>query len=152
MLFRSIWISEIIDTGKKNPLFKVYMEDNPKFTFQAESPSAPWSNVLKAIAKAKKEPGRSIAISGPEAFLLASPIVTYLIQKLPNVELCKNYIFKDFKNSNNIKSTKTQIQQQNKPIIKDRPIRERKKIVFTDTDSDNEISSTSNSIETEYSN
>jgi hypothetical protein len=34
-------------------------------------------------------------ISGSQAFLLAAPVVTYLIQQLPNANKCTRYVFKD---------------------------------------------------------
>jgi hypothetical protein len=51
--------------------------------------------VLKAVTDAKKNKGRVPSISGPEAFLLAQPITTYLIQQLPNAEKCTRYVFRD---------------------------------------------------------
>ena len=87
---RVTWISEIVDTGKKNPVFRVYQEDEPDKVFEGDTPSSPWVQVLKAVAAAKREK-RSNTISGPEAYLLASPITSYLIQHLPGARDCEKY-------------------------------------------------------------
>ena len=48
------------------------------------------------VVSAKRKEKRANAISGPEAFLLTSPITTFLIQNLPNAKKCSNYVFKKF--------------------------------------------------------
>ncbi|EAX91638.1 F/Y-rich N-terminus family protein [Trichomonas vaginalis G3] len=88
------WISEIVDTGADAPTFRVYQEDNPNEVFNGATPTAPWSQAMKAIASTKCEKGRIPSISGPEAFLLSAPKVITLIQNLPNAEKCTRYIFK----------------------------------------------------------
>ncbi|KAH0793422.1 F/Y-rich N-terminus family protein [Histomonas meleagridis] len=87
------WISEIVDTGGPNPLFRVYMEEDPSVSYEGDTPSSPWVQILKAISAKKKEK-KANAVSGPEAYLLASPITSYLIQKLPNAKLCPGYKWK----------------------------------------------------------
>lgn len=87
---RVVWISEIVDTGKKGPLFRVYQEEDPAKKFEGDTPSSPWVQILKAVAAVKREK-RANTISGPEAYLLASPITSYLIQHLPGARDCEKY-------------------------------------------------------------
>lgn len=90
---RVLWISEIVDTGKKAPVFRVYQEDDPKKVYEGETSSSPWVQVLKAVSQIKGEK-KANTISGPDAFQLNNPIVIYLIQNLPNAHDCKRYRFK----------------------------------------------------------
>ena len=87
------WISEIVDGGE-SPLFLVYPENDPENVFQGATPTAPWSQAMKAIANLKSDKGRAPSISGPEAFLLTQPAVINLIQNLPNARKCTQYKFK----------------------------------------------------------
>lgn len=100
------WISEIVDTGADSPVFKVYQEDNPSEVFSGATPTAPWSQAMKAIASTKCEKGRIPSISGPEAFLLSAPKVISLIQNLPNAEKCTRYIFKQLSDETEAPSKK----------------------------------------------
>jgi hypothetical protein len=88
------WFSEIIDGGDA-PIFRVWMEGREDSVFEGASPTAPWTQVLRAVAVARQNPSKSASVSGPEAFLLASPLVLQLIQGLPDAEKCTRYIFKD---------------------------------------------------------
>jgi hypothetical protein len=90
------WISEIADVGEEAPVFRVWMAHKPELVFEGQSPTAPWSSALKAVSKARGEYGRGISISGPEAFLLASPIAVFLIQDLPGADKCTKYIRREF--------------------------------------------------------
>ena len=92
---RTRWYSEIIDTGENTPVFRVWMEGRPNTIFQGVTPTAPWSQALKAVASCRRNKGKVTSISGPEAFLLASPIATYLIQNLPNADKCTNYVMRN---------------------------------------------------------
>jgi hypothetical protein len=93
---RVVWVSEIIDTGGPRPLFKVYIEDNPKVSFEGATTSQPWVTILKTVS-AKKREKHSNTISGPMAYGLDRPIVQRLIQHLPGARQCSNYIWMDFK-------------------------------------------------------
>jgi hypothetical protein len=88
------WFSEILDGGD-GPLFRVSMEGCARAVYEGSSPTAPWSAALRALSAARRNPSRVASISGPEAFLLASPVVTFLIQRLPGAERCERYVFKD---------------------------------------------------------
>jgi chromodomain-helicase-DNA-binding protein 7 len=82
------WICEILDTGGDAPNFRIYMESSPEQVWEGNSPTAPWSIVLREIARITNTKS---SISGPEAFMLTSPIVEYLINKLPGIELLEGY-------------------------------------------------------------
>lgn len=88
------WISEIIDTGKDKPIFKIYPADRPKESLEGETPSAPWVMALKKLSHIRNEKGKANTISGPEAYLLSHPVTIYLIQHMPKAEECTNYIMK----------------------------------------------------------
>ena len=90
---RITWISEIIDNGGPKPLFRIYPENDPKSYIEGETPSYPWSTLLKKISELRKEK-KSNTISGPEAFLLTHPSTIYLIQHLPGAKECSKYIFR----------------------------------------------------------
>lgn len=94
---RTTWISEIIDTGKKKPLFRAYQENDPKISFEGETPSAPWVMILKKASKIKGDNKKTNTISGPETYLFTNPIIIYLIQHLPNIEKCTKYVLKKVK-------------------------------------------------------
>lgn len=94
------WISEIIDNGGDAPIFKVTMEGS-NHVFSGGTPTAPWSKVLKALSKIVTGKGKSI--SGPDAFLLKSPITMSLIQKLPGTDHLKNYHMKTFNYGQSLK-------------------------------------------------
>ena len=100
---RTRWYSEIIDTGENSPVFRVWMEGRPNTIFQGVTPTAPWSQALKAVASCRRNKGKVSSISGPEAFLLASPIATYLIQNLPNADKCTNYVMRNVSSNPQIK-------------------------------------------------
>jgi chromodomain-helicase-DNA-binding protein 7 len=92
---RVIWVSEIVDTGGPKPVFRVYIEDNPRVCFEGATTSQPWVLILKAVA-AKRREKKSNTISGPMAYCLDRPIVQRLIQELPGARQCKNYAWVDF--------------------------------------------------------
>jgi chromodomain-helicase-DNA-binding protein 7 len=93
---RVIWVSEIVDNGGPRPVFRVYMEENPRVSFEGLTTSQPWVLILKAVS-AKKREKHSNTISGPMAYGLDRPLVQRLIQQLPGARQCKNYIWVDFK-------------------------------------------------------
>jgi len=88
------WINEIFDSGEPHPIFRVWQEDKPGIIFNGNTPTAPWSHALKAVAQQRKEKTKISSISGPEAFLLASPLIIGLIQQLPNAEKCDKYVMR----------------------------------------------------------
>jgi hypothetical protein len=90
-----VWYSQIIDDGKDVPLFSVAASGDETATFTGSTPTAPWARALKEIATRFNWKGR--AVSGPEACLLSSPVVTVLIERLPGANECTQYQMKNLK-------------------------------------------------------
>ena len=84
-----VWYCEIIDTGEDTPLFKVTSEDG-RAVYEGATPTAPWSQILRQIAKINGYSGRALSVSGPEQYLLSNKIINNLIMQMPGVDLCKN--------------------------------------------------------------
>ncbi|KAH0789811.1 F/Y-rich N-terminus family protein [Histomonas meleagridis] len=100
-----VWYrSLIIDNGGKYPIFRVEMKDNPKVFAEGNAPSTPWLIIVKKVEDKKKKLGgegnRSLTISGPEYFGLTAPLVVYLLQNLPGVNLCSKYMKRNFGGDN----------------------------------------------------
>lgn len=92
-----VWyISEIIDDGKENPLFRVSMRDTPQFKWEGRSASKVWSEVLKAVNDKRREIGdlskSSNSISGPDHYGLSNPVILKLFSKMENIEKLKNFV------------------------------------------------------------
>ena len=85
---------EIIDNGDAVPLFRVSMEDKPEVKYEGNSPTSPWTLILKRILELRPE--KTISISGPEIFGLADPKVIYCIQRMKGANECVNYIPRQF--------------------------------------------------------
>ena len=88
------WFCEIVDTGLDYPVFRIWMEDLPDQVFEGPTPTAPWTLAAKVIAKKLKN--KPASVSGPEAFLLATNTVVFLLQNLPGIEQLSEYQMKDF--------------------------------------------------------
>ena len=94
-----VWYrSLIIDRGGYEPVFRVEMKDNPSVFYETSTPSATWLHVVRDVNTAKKNLGLShserVTISGPECYGLAIPFVMLQIQKLPDAEKCRGYVFR----------------------------------------------------------
>ncbi|OHT07029.1 hypothetical protein TRFO_24755 [Tritrichomonas foetus] len=98
---RVTWISEIIDNGGDAPVFRIYPQDDPDTYIEGETPSSPWVIALKTLSDIRGEKGKANTISGPEAFLLSHPSTIYLIQKLPGIKDCVNYVYRPIDGEDN---------------------------------------------------
>ena len=92
------WVCEIKDTNEPQPQFSIWMESHPNNKFIGNTPTSPWTQAMKKQAKVTR--GKVSAISGPDAFLLNNPVITYLINNLPNIDKLPNY---KLKNPGNLK-------------------------------------------------
>lgn len=91
------WNCEIIDTNQSVPLFRVSMEENPTVCFEGNSPTSPWTLILKILLSFRSpENNKGLSISGPEHYGLANPQVMYLIQNMEGADRCVNYVPKQF--------------------------------------------------------
>ncbi|EAY14498.1 F/Y-rich N-terminus family protein [Trichomonas vaginalis G3] len=83
---------EIIDNGEAIPLFRVSMEDNPEVKYEGNSPTSPWTLILKRILELRTQTPKALSISGPDIYGLAHPAVVYCIQNMEGADKCVNYI------------------------------------------------------------
>jgi hypothetical protein len=104
------WYSEIVDGGDA-PIFRVWMEGHEDQVFEGTSPTTPWTQVLKAVATARRNPSRVASVSGPEAFLLAQPLIMHLIEHLPNAEKCVRYVRRNIAESELVRRVWTRPQE-----------------------------------------
>lgn len=86
--------SRILDGGEF-PLFEVLAEEDSSFAIVERSASTAWAKVVKAANEARQEE-RNCTVSGPEYFGYGHPTCVRLIQELPNVEKCANYVVHTF--------------------------------------------------------
>ncbi|KAH0790980.1 F/Y-rich N-terminus family protein [Histomonas meleagridis] len=90
---RVTYLSEIIDNGTETPRFRVTQEGTDH-VFEGDTPTAPWAKILKKFTEKNAKKGKSI--SGPDAFLLKSPVTISLIQQQPGIEELENYQMKKY--------------------------------------------------------
>ncbi len=84
-----IFTCEIRDGGS-GPSFIVTPSDYPQDQVVSSSPSGAWAQIFKLSCELRNaEPPKATA--GPEYFGFTQPTIAYLIEKLPNANLCKNY-------------------------------------------------------------
>ena len=131
------WYSQIVDTGEDSPVCRVWMEGAPEHVYEGLTPTAPWSQVLKAVANSKRSKGKNASISGPEAFLLASPITTYLIQSLPNANKCTKYVFRNMKDHPLLKKFQDRMEEEDRNDQDYDFANEDEPTINDDSDSDN---------------
>lgn len=96
---RVTYICEIVDTGSDEPLFKVYMEDNPEECFEGPSPTSPWSLISKKVNLLRQEEAANkTSISGPAFYCLDRPETIYALQLLPGAKELSEYKWREFSN------------------------------------------------------
>ena len=83
---------EIIDVGDPIPLFRVSMEERPDVKYEGNSPTSPWTLILKRILELRTENPKALSISGPDIYGLAAAPVIFLIQNMEGADKCVNYI------------------------------------------------------------
>ncbi|KAI8870485.1 FYRC-domain-containing protein, partial [Ramicandelaber brevisporus] len=89
-----LYTCTILDGGNQ-PLFRVVAEDCPDKPIEWASATGAWSKVVRQVnAVRKKEASNSI--SGPDLFGLTHATIAKMIQDLPNVEKCPNYVPQNF--------------------------------------------------------
>jgi len=60
--------------------------------FTGTTPTAPWANAIRELVT--RFNSKEKTVSGPDAFLLSSPIVILLIEHLPGASECHGYQMK----------------------------------------------------------
>jgi hypothetical protein len=79
-----------IRDGGTGPSFIVTPTDYPQDQVVSSSPSGAWGQIFKLACELRNaEPPKATA--GPEYFGFTQPTIAYMIEKLPNASLCKNY-------------------------------------------------------------
>ena len=82
--------------GGEFPIFRVECLDSSKKVFEGNSPTKPWYKVQIRARNIKDKSNQIIGVSGPLFYGFTYNIVTYLIERLPNANLCSNYSFKTY--------------------------------------------------------
>jgi hypothetical protein len=88
-----VWYSEILDDGSELPLFMVTVTGDETAVFTGTTPTAPWAHAIRELAA--RFNSKEKIISGSDAFLFSSPIVTLLIEYLPSASECHGYQMKN---------------------------------------------------------
>lgn len=79
-----------IRDGGIGPSFIVTPSDFPQDQVVSSSPTGAWAQIFKLACELRNaEPPKATA--GPEYFGFTQPTIAYLIEQLPNANLCKNY-------------------------------------------------------------
>lgn len=79
-----------IEDGGEGPRFVLTPEDQPDTPIIAATPTGAWTAAMRRANDLRNRSTTNSA-SGPEYFGLANPVITYLIQNLPNARSCENY-------------------------------------------------------------
>ena len=82
---RVMYTSKIIDGGDR-PFFAVIASDDPDNAIITNSASAAWCKVISKVEQTKDPDKRrkTYSISGPEMFGYTDPLITALIEELPD--------------------------------------------------------------------
>lgn len=80
-----------ISDGGDGPRFHVTPEDAPDKAVTATTATGAWTAVIR-VANALRKREHSNSASGPDYFGFSHPTVAKLIQDLPNVDKCENYV------------------------------------------------------------
>jgi chromodomain-helicase-DNA-binding protein 7 len=88
-----VWYSEIQDDKSELPLFMVTATGDETAVFRGRTSTAPWAHAIRELANQFNSKDKTI--SGPDAFLLSSPIITLLIEHLPGANNCHEYQMKN---------------------------------------------------------
>ncbi|KAI8816448.1 F/Y rich C-terminus-domain-containing protein, partial [Fimicolochytrium jonesii] len=89
------YVCSILDSGADGPRFQIVPDDAPQNIITAQSATGAWTAVLKG-ANAVRNRENSASASGPEYFGFSHPTVQSLIQELPGVERCANYVRQEY--------------------------------------------------------
>jgi len=85
------YVSEILDGGE-SPLFRVTCEEAPEAPIIMPTSSGAWCALLKLINDMRPSEHRKFtAVSGPEMFGYANPVIRSIIAELPNADKCTKY-------------------------------------------------------------
>ncbi|KAI8090093.1 F/Y rich C-terminus-domain-containing protein, partial [Gilbertella persicaria] len=89
------YVCSIEDNGHAGPKFQIIAEDCPHHTIIGNSATEVWTIIVRRANEIRNNPYSGTA-SGPDYYGLTQPVITQMIQDLPNANQCKNYIWKHF--------------------------------------------------------
>jgi chromodomain-helicase-DNA-binding protein 7 len=103
------YTSEILDTGREMPLFRVTMDDHPEISFEGNSPNSPWNLLGKTVLEryGSDRPPHYTS-DGQMMYGLRSRTISRLIQDLEGSEKCVRYIRKQFETPGSRELEKTE--------------------------------------------
>jgi len=84
----------ILDAAQ-GPKFEIYADDRPGEPFTSETSSGAWSQIIK-LSNQVRQLKITNSGSGPEFTGFSHPTIAWMIQCLPNVNLCSDYRWQDF--------------------------------------------------------
>lgn len=84
----------ILDADQ-GPKFEIYADDRPGEPFTSETSSGAWSQIIK-LSNQVRQLKITNSGSGPEFTGFSHPTISWMIQCLPNVNLCSDYRWQDF--------------------------------------------------------
>jgi hypothetical protein len=91
---RCAYVNEVVDGGDM-PLFKVTCTDASDSPFTSTSPTAVWALIYQKLyqlsPKTLEQQLSFSFVNGADKFGLSSPVCRYLIEQLPNRQLCTAY-------------------------------------------------------------
>lgn len=96
---KCLYVSEIRSGAEEGPTFAVYKALNREICFVSSSSSGAWKALLEQLSIAKVERGEIptntlLAVSGPDMYGLSRPEVLFMMQGLPNANLCRKFQFR----------------------------------------------------------
>jgi chromodomain-helicase-DNA-binding protein 7 len=81
--------SEILDDDSELPLFMVTATGDEMIVFTGTTPTALWAYEIRELVI--RFDSKEKTVSGPDAFLLSSPVAIVLIEHLPGASECHRY-------------------------------------------------------------
>ncbi|OZJ04424.1 hypothetical protein BZG36_02920 [Bifiguratus adelaidae] len=90
----TIYTCKILDGGE-GPLFELNADDAPDETFRGPTPTTVWTIAVRRAFKIRNQDYPHNPV-GPDFFGLRHHTIAMMIQELPGVERCKNYVWQKF--------------------------------------------------------
>ncbi|CAD7698432.1 unnamed protein product [Ostreobium quekettii] len=82
---------KIMDGGLR-PLFQITADDDPELDIRNDTPSGSWVELFTLVNEVRGIKKEKVTISGTDMFGLSHPVISRLIQELPNANKCAYFI------------------------------------------------------------
>lgn len=82
---------EILDGGEK-PMYKVICSEDPDHPIIKDSSTGCWIQICKRVHDLNNTKKQKVTISGTERFGLLDPLVSALIEQMPDSDNCTKYL------------------------------------------------------------